>query len=379
MSKVNLSLLFASRLVEEKGIKIVISVIKSLAENHEDVFQKTNWIFCSDGVYEEEIKRLANEYPENISYVGKVSQKKLAELYRASNILVMPSTFLETFWLTALEALACGTHVTGFRKWGLTPFILKELALSESQPEKSLEEIIIQYINLPLPTVIDVSKYNKVLWEKNLARIFEGKEKILIMHDYEDRIGWAEYYRELVTKTLQEMGKKVVFFGYHGKTTPWRRRLLFITSLFGYFRGKRLKKVLQDFGPDAIWMHSILRYCGVWSLYEVQKYQTFSPTKVFLSHHDVGLMAAFPQHIENVDEIPKSTSLIDFIPSKWSILRKYTAWAKWMYIYLLKKYFPKNITHIIFSEFLEETVKNHFPKDSSTILHHPFDETIFHP
>ena len=63
-------------------------------------------------------------------------------------------------------------------------------------------------------------------------------------------------------------------------------------------------------------MHSILRYCGAWSLYEVQKYEKFSAIKVFLSHHDVGLMAAFPQHIENVDEIPKSTSLVDFIPSK---------------------------------------------------------------
>lgn len=97
MSKVNLSLLFASRLVEEKGIKIVLSVIKSLAENHKDVFDRTKWVFCSDGVYEEEVKRLANEYPENISYVGKVSQEKLAELYRKSDILVMPSTFLETF------------------------------------------------------------------------------------------------------------------------------------------------------------------------------------------------------------------------------------------------------------------------------------------
>ena len=97
MSKANLSLLFASRLVEEKGIKIVLSVIKSLAENHEAIFRRTNWVFCSDGVYEEEVKRLANEYHENISYVGKVSQKKLAELYRASDILVMPSTFLETF------------------------------------------------------------------------------------------------------------------------------------------------------------------------------------------------------------------------------------------------------------------------------------------
>ena len=69
MSKVNLSLLFASRLVEEKGIKIVLSVIKSLAENHEDVFRRTKWVFCSDGIYEDAVRELASTYSENISYV----------------------------------------------------------------------------------------------------------------------------------------------------------------------------------------------------------------------------------------------------------------------------------------------------------------------
>ena len=112
------------------------------------------------------------------------------------------------------------------------------------------------------------------------------------------------------------MGKEVAFFGYRGKTTPWMRRLLFITSLFGYFRGRKLEKILEHFEPDAIWMHSILRYCGVWSLAQVMEYEKGATVKIFLSHHDVGLMVAFPQHIENVDEIPKSTSLIDFIPSK---------------------------------------------------------------
>ena len=74
------------------------------------------WHIASEGVYTEEITSLTERYPERVFYHGRLGQTELADLYRHSDLLFMPSRFLETFGLTALESLACGTPVCGFAK-----------------------------------------------------------------------------------------------------------------------------------------------------------------------------------------------------------------------------------------------------------------------
>lgn len=74
------------------------------------------WHICSDGVYEDTIRVLAEKYPKYVRYCGKVDASRLRSLYQECDFLLMPSRFLETFGLTALEALACGTPVIGWKK-----------------------------------------------------------------------------------------------------------------------------------------------------------------------------------------------------------------------------------------------------------------------
>ena len=74
------------------------------------------WHVASEGVYKEGIIALTERYPERVFYHGRLGQTELADLYRDSDLLFMPSRFLETFGLTALESLACGTPVCGFAK-----------------------------------------------------------------------------------------------------------------------------------------------------------------------------------------------------------------------------------------------------------------------
>lgn len=75
-----------------------------------------NWHICSDGSSEKEILELVEKYPKNVKYYGKVNPEKLRELYQNADFLIMPSRFLETFGLTAMESLACGTPVIGWKK-----------------------------------------------------------------------------------------------------------------------------------------------------------------------------------------------------------------------------------------------------------------------
>lgn len=104
---------------------------------------------------------------------------------------------------------------------------------------------------------------------------------------------------------------------------------MFIVSILAFWRGWRLRKILEQYQPDAIWMHSILRYVGIWGIREVSQYAKKKNIPVFLSHHDVGLIAPFPQHITEEYQIPRNASLIAFIPRELSIFRMIVSVFKW--------------------------------------------------
>ena len=376
--KKHIKLLFASRLVYEKWVDIIIDAIeKSMQDDQFGPY--LDWYICSDGWYENTIHELAIKYPENVKYYGKVKPQKLRELYQEADFLLMPSRFLETFGLTALESLACGTPVIGWKKGGLAVFIPDELSINPRALVESLLELVEKYLSQDIPKAIDISRYDQKIWIEKLAQIFEWKEKVLLIHDYDDLIGGAEYYIDTVKKSFSSLGKEVSFFGYHGKTTPWKRRIMFIVSILAFWRGWRLRKILEQYQPDAIWMHSILRYVGIWGIREVSQYAKKKNIPVFLSHHDVGLIAPFPQHITEEYQIPRNASLIAFIPRELSIFRMIVSVFKWWYVTFQKYFLPKNTKHIIFSPFLEKHIRAHFPDQEVILLPHSVDREIFHP
>lgn len=378
LSKKKIKILFASRLVLEKWVDIMIGAIEKSMQN-EQLGSYLDWHICSDGLYEEAIRELAMRYPENVHYYGKVPATRLRELYREADFLLMPSRFLETFGLTALESLACGTPIIGWKKGWLDVFIPDELAINPLEPVDSLLEILGKYIHQDIPDPIDISGYDQHLWIDRVSQIFGWKEQILLVHDYDDLIGGAEYYIETVKTSFSSLGKSVLFFGYHGKTTPWKRRIMFIVSLFAFWRWIRLRKILEQNQPDAIWMHSVLRYVGIWWVREVARYTRGRNVSVFLSHHDVGLIAPFPQYITEENQIPNNASLLAFIPRELSLVRMIVSIFKWWYVTLLKSVLPDNTKHIIFSSFLEKNIRAHFPNQEILLLPHSFDKEVFYP
>lgn len=97
---------------------------------------------------------------------------------------------------------------------------------------------------------------------------------------------------------------------------------MFLFSLIAFWRGKYLRKELERYRPDTLWLHSVLRYHGPWVLREIQKYaQKYPESKIYLSHHDVGLIAAFPQSVTLESEIPRDASLLSFLPRENSFFR----------------------------------------------------------
>ncbi len=366
---------YGSRLVREKGVDILIDAIW-VTLTKKDLPYSVVWTIASDGPFQEKIIALTKLYPGKVIYLGRLSPVEMAEQFRKADIFFMPSRFLETFGLTALESLASHTLVVGFHKGGLIPFIPKTLALDPDSPVSSLLTILSNFQSWSKS--VDVTAYWKIEWRKKLVEIFRDTSRVLILHDYFDLIGWAEYYVMDIERDLSESGFLVYRYGHTWKTTVAKRRWLFLNSIFAFGRGLALRKILETTKPQAIWMHSILRYIWYWWVREVSRYVRKNPeTRVFLSHHDIGLIAPFPQDVTDEIQIPTDSSLRNFFFGL-SLSKKIPAFLKWCYISLLRKAFPKDMTHIIFSPFLEKHIQSHFEGAQVIIFPHSYDETIFH-
>lgn len=374
-----LHILFASRLVEEKWVDILIQCIeKSL---HDIVWKnRLIWHITSDGYFSQHIQKIASESGGKIIFHGRIQRWQLASLYRSCDILFMPSRFLETFGLTALESLACGTPVVWFAKGWLVPFIHPDLALDPSDPVDSFFGILREHTKQYFP-LIEVSSYREKQWISKLDRWSSSSQKIAILHDYKEKIGGAEYYIDSLEKALESLWKDVYRFSCASHMSVLRRRLVFIFSLFTVWRYFSVRAFLIRSKPDIIWMHSVMRYIGFWWLYALRQYTAWhSEVRVYISHHDIGLMTPFPQWVTEEMEIPVSFLLRDFIAHTPSFSKKVVAVGKWCYIWLYRKIFPALMTHIIFSPFIEKHVRHHFGEDVAVLLlAHSYDEHLFFP
>ena len=240
MQENNLHITFASRLEVEKWVDILIDAIERTMNT--PVFtDHIIWHIASDGTHRDTIIALTEKYKNRIIYHGRLDQKSLADLYRSSDLLFMPSRFLETFGLTALESLACGTPVIGFRKGWLASFIPESFALHIASPIDSFMSILERFtifsssIDSPLPTL-----YTRSIWKQSLEKIIPKDTRVMILHDYRDLIGWAEYYVRDIEKSLDDRILSYSHCSYSGKTSIWKRRWMFIFSFFMLSRGKEI-------------------------------------------------------------------------------------------------------------------------------------------
>lgn len=107
--------LFVGRLIEIKGVRLIISIAKEVDKN-------INFVIIGDGPLAGELRRECQMY-ENIHFAGRVSEEHLNLYYRASDIFVIPSQYEECFGKVIIEALYCGTPVIGARK-GAIPSVI---------------------------------------------------------------------------------------------------------------------------------------------------------------------------------------------------------------------------------------------------------------
>jgi D-inositol-3-phosphate glycosyltransferase len=120
-------ILFVGRIDPVKGLDVLLYAIKIFLEKHPE-YNACLWIVGGDTTQEkqlwsaelqklEQLRKLLSLNKTTVKFVGQQPQHKLPVYYNAADLVVMPSHY-ESFGMTALEAMSCGTplittNVTG--------------------------------------------------------------------------------------------------------------------------------------------------------------------------------------------------------------------------------------------------------------------------
>ncbi|OGM59942.1 hypothetical protein A2955_03985 [Candidatus Woesebacteria bacterium RIFCSPLOWO2_01_FULL_37_19] len=97
--------LFVGRLIEEKGILVLLEASRKWSKN-------ITLVIIGTGPLESRIKNLEFRI-KNLKYLGKIENNKLPDYYSAADVTIVPSIHEEGFGRVILESLACGTPVIG--------------------------------------------------------------------------------------------------------------------------------------------------------------------------------------------------------------------------------------------------------------------------
>ncbi|MGH8791654.1 MAG: glycosyltransferase family 4 protein [Stackebrandtia sp.] len=114
-------LVYAGRLVHEKGVQDLLDAVPVLAERHPGL----RVVVAGEGAYEPELRDQAarRHVADKVTFSGFMSGDRLPELMAAADCFVMPSRY-EPFGMVALEAAAAGTPVVAAECDGLAEFIV---------------------------------------------------------------------------------------------------------------------------------------------------------------------------------------------------------------------------------------------------------------
>ena len=114
---------FAGRFVEYKGLEYLIRAMNYVPHG--------TLLVAGAGPQERYLKRLVQSLNlANVKFLGLIAHKELPELYKLSDIYVLPSiTRGENFGNSALEAMACGTPVIASNLPGVRELVTDECGI----------------------------------------------------------------------------------------------------------------------------------------------------------------------------------------------------------------------------------------------------------
>ncbi len=142
--------LYAGRIVHEKGPHLLINAFAALLREIKDIYLVLVGEVRTRGrendnraVYGRQISEKCRALGERVKLVGAIPPQEMHFFYSIADIAVVPSVFEEPFGMVAIEAMACGVPVLASNKGGLKEYIIdgvNGLFIAENKPAEGIAE-----------------------------------------------------------------------------------------------------------------------------------------------------------------------------------------------------------------------------------------------
>ena len=390
-------LLFYWRLEKEKWFDQLVLAVKELNKRKVDfeIFIFWKWSLES---------QLFEVHDKNVHFFWWKPLDEIKKYLANIDYCLMPSEFLETFWLSALNALSWWVPVIWYKKWWLEPFIFQECNLflakwnstserivsiveklaKKTNPERIKDKEELEWkIKKLLPEYTEDAWYDRFL---NLVKLFpplwkegdhevmedfhswnkkipsakavsplnkgehDDKQKILIISDFINKAWWIETYIHDVKNLLESHWHEVILWW---STLPswfkwkWKKRLWLVLFPFNFWSSDNLKNILDKEKPDIIWFNSLLRWLGpnvvkiAWKWRKENK----ADCKFWMMYHDFGYFYPFPSELYFIEDCKTPLTKKNFVSAyRWNnVVSKLAVWFKYYRLQPLKKVLKKEI------------------------------------
>lgn len=375
-----LETIYVGRLDEEKGIAHLLQAITTLLKTN----QKIILHIYGTGSYKEQIEQLTQIYPDNVFYYGWQKKNDILSQWRKMDYFIMPSQFLETFWLTACESLLSWVPVIGNKKWGLVPFIDKRLDISQYKGKSDGEKLteLLQYLienNIEKKNFSDLiqqtqKKYNKDTRYRQVKDFLPSKKDILLVSDYINYNGGGiETHLHDSRAILEQHDHTTHLYGHQAiqwKFARFSKLFVMALSIFNLPSALGITYSLKKNPIWLIWWHSISRSMGRLPI------ALSGNTNQIITHHELWLFHPYPSKTYSLEQIPKARSLSSFIlaGNPNNIIQKVGIIGKYILIRLIHKQLKRKVkTHIVPSEWMKDMVQQWHPESPVICIPHFVD------
>ena len=296
---------------------------------------------------------------------------------------LVPSTFLETFWLTALNSLSMWIPVIGFAKGWLTQFVEPKYDISkvwwidDTHKLFNLVETIVRDFNAwntnlekeKKKAISTAKKYTVEKWTEMAEELFGKPKRILLVSDFKSKLWWIETYIHDVADILEDKWYEVKIYGTEiPNWFLWNlvRKFGLVLSLRNFVDAIRLKRVARKFMPKVVRYHSTLRRFG---RYPVKQLSTHK-SKKFVMYHDLWYFHPYPSKVTDEKMVKTTLNLKNFIRSAniKNPIKIMAIFFKYICVKLLSKQLKNSVDiHLVPSEFMKNIVCDSFNLNSKKV------------
>lgn len=367
MPQQKLWILFFGRLDDEKWFWLILQAL--------DMFIKNFWwlpfsfyVFWK-WKYEKKLLEMGQKN-SSIHFFWRQQLDVIKKYKDNCQFCLMPSTFLETFGLTALNSLSMWIPVIGFSKWWLTQFILDKYDISKAEWQTDVEKIyniILSITRQYNEGKINIEKEKKVALDiakkytiqnrfQNIEPIIWKQKKILLVSDFKSKLWWIETYIYDVADILQQKWYEVEIYGTNIPNWKFWKILRYLwmwIALRNFIDAIRLNIKVRKFMPKLVWYHSTLRWIG-W--YPVKILWSHNIKKIMM-YHDLWYFHPYPSHVTRESMVKTPLTLKNFIISgnTKNPLKVMAIIYKYISVRLLAKYLKNTVDiHLVPSPFLQD-------------------------